>query len=96
MLLALVVPNTRILLPLGLICMFLTYMFIGVFINFDELPKNIISISNYLPIKYMTNNFFDVWVGHNLWNNSFLQLNTIWMLIIISLIIVTYYFKYRR
>ncbi|KRM34675.1 ABC transporter permease [Lactobacillus intestinalis] len=92
---AIIIPNTRVIMPLGMIIMFLTYMFIGVFVRFNELPKKIINISNYLPIKYMTNNFFSIWTGRQLWNGDFLKLNTLWMIITVILTLLVYKFKYR-
>lgn len=96
LLLALIVANTRILMPLGMIVMFLAYMFIGVFIRFDELPKKIISVSNRLPVKYMTNDFFNIWNGNELWDINFIKLNSIWAIILIVFLVIIYYTKYTK
>lgn len=96
LLLALLVTNSHILMPLGMIIIFLTYMFIGVFIKYDELPSKIVSISKWLPIKYVTNDFFNIWNKNKFWDIKFLKLNLIWLILILILIFIVYYFKYVR
>lgn len=96
LLLALLVTNSHILMPLGMIIIFLTYMFIGVFIKYDELPSKIVSISKWLPIKYVTNDFFNIWNKNKFWDIKFLKLNLIWLILILILIFIVYYFKYLR
>ena len=57
---AYVFKNPQILMTLGLVVMFILYMFCGVFISIDQMPQLFRNISSYLPIKYAMNDFFDI------------------------------------
>lgn len=74
---ALLVKNTRILMPLGMIFLFSTYILTGAFSSFSELPQSFQNIGKFLPIKYVMNNFFDIWIEKYLLDFKFLILNTV-------------------
>lgn len=46
---------------LGLVVMFVLYMFCGVFINIDYMPQLLQKIAAYLPMKYAMDDFFGIW-----------------------------------
>ena len=58
---AYVFKNPQILMTLGLVVMFVLYMFCGVFISIDQMPQLFRNISSYLPIKYTMNDIFAIW-----------------------------------
>lgn len=74
---ALLVKNTRVLMPLGMIFLFSTYILTGAFSTFSELPASFQNLGKYLPIKYVMNNFFDIWTEKHLLDVRFLVLNTL-------------------
>ncbi len=73
--------NTQILMPFGLVVMFVLYMFCGVFITFDELPVQFKNIANFIPMKYAMNDFFNIWTQKSLFNTQFLKLSLIYLLV---------------
>lgn len=80
--LALVIRNSRVAMPVGMIVLFMTYMLIGVFVQYDQLPNKLTNVSTYLPIKYITNDFYEIWIEKKLWNINFLKLNTVWTIVL--------------
>lgn len=86
--LALYVRNTKLLLPLGMILLFSIYMFIGVFVPFNELPSALRNIAEFLPVKYLANDFFEIWTNDSLINKTFLWVNTVWIFIASGLVVV--------
>ncbi|AWP35608.1 MULTISPECIES: ABC transporter permease [Heyndrickxia] len=76
-LIAIMIRNTKIILPFGMICLFMIYMFCGVFINYDQLPAGIKSIGNFIPVKYLMNDFFSIWSRKRYFIPRFLELNTL-------------------
>lgn len=87
---ALVFKNTQILMPLGLVVMFLLYMLCGVFITYDDLPSAFKGIARYIPMKYAMNDFFDIWSSKIMWNIEFLILSALYIIVgaIIVLILI--------
>ncbi|MDR1606169.1 MAG: ABC transporter permease [Streptococcaceae bacterium] len=87
--LGLLIHNSRIVLPVGMLLMFITYMLIGIFTPFKDLPEGLKNMGQFLPIKYVANDFFDIWQGKTFFVSQFLQLNSIWLLIgLVGLIIL--------
>lgn len=64
-----------------MLLMFITYMLIGIFTTFKDLPQGLKNIGQFLPIKYVANDFFEIWRGKTLFVSKFLQLNSLWLLI---------------
>ena len=93
-LLALIFPNSQVLLPLGMTVMFALFMFCGVFIQFDELPGVVQTIGQYLPMKYGMNDFFFIWNGDNLINFTSIKVCTGHM--VVSIILLLLVWSYRR
>ena len=60
----LVFPNQQILLPLGMTCMFASFLFSGVFSSVDALPEVMQKAAGYMPIKHAMNDFFEIWRGN--------------------------------
>lgn len=87
---ALLVKNTRILMPMGMIFLFSTYILTGAFSSFSELPKSFQNIGKFLPIKYVMNNFFDIWIEKYLLDFKFLILNTV-LGVVLGLFLLTIY-----
>lgn len=87
--------NTQILMPFGLIIMFVLYMFCGVFMTFDELPSTIQNISKFIPIKYAMNDFFNIWREKYLWDGTFLKLAFIYILLF-GVVLLILIWKYTR
>ncbi|ARP50573.1 hypothetical protein B6259_06590 [Ruminococcaceae bacterium CPB6] len=79
---ALLFQNTQILMPLGLVVMFVACMFCGVFITFDQMPGAFKKIASYIPMKYAMNDFFDIWTKKIYWDRTFLILSIIYMAIL--------------
>ncbi|RYL93070.1 ABC transporter permease [Sporolactobacillus sp. THM7-4] len=95
-LIAFLIRSTKIILPFGMICLFLIYMFCGVFINFNQLPANIKSVGDFIPVKYLMNDFFLIWSKQKYLITSFLKFNTLFSLIISLLMIILYKNRSRR
>ena len=78
---ALLLPKVQALMPVGLVLMFSLYMLCGVFINYDELPQTIRSVSQVFPIKYAMNDFFDIWTQEKYLDMKFLALSLIYIVV---------------
>lgn len=78
---AYVFKNPQILMTLGLVVMFVLYMFCGVFISIDQMPQLFRNISLYLPIKYAMNDFFDIWTMEKFWDKDFLLISAVYLVI---------------
>ena len=78
---AYVFKNPQILMNLGLVVMFVLYMFCGVFISTDQMPQLFRNISSYLPIKYAMNDFFDIWTMEKFWDKDFLLISAVYLVI---------------
>ncbi|GEQ35704.1 ABC transporter permease [Marinilactibacillus psychrotolerans] len=73
---ALLVKNTRILMPAGMVLLFSSYIFTGAFSSFSELPETFQTIGRFIPMKYVMNDFFEIWTETELVNVDFLLLTT--------------------
>lgn len=93
---ALLLKNPKILMPFGIIILFITYMFIGVFIQYSQLPSALTKISEYMPIKYITNDFYNIWSQKELFNHHFLFLNTLLVIIGGVILIIINYIQQQR
>ncbi|WP_192947823.1 MULTISPECIES: ABC transporter permease [unclassified Staphylococcus] len=91
--LALLIKKSKILLPFGMILLFLTYMIIGVFVQYGELPNVLKEIGNWIPIKYATNDFYSIWTNEYMWDLSFLKINSLYILVTGALSLFIYKFK---
>lgn len=91
--LALLIRKSKVLLPLGMILLFLTYMIIGVFVQYGELPNVLKEIGNWIPIKYVTNDFYSIWINERMWDVSFLKLNSLYIIVTSVLSLFIYKFK---
>ncbi|HAY1767261.1 TPA: ABC transporter permease, partial [Staphylococcus aureus] len=91
--LALLIRKSKVLLPLGMILLFLTYMIIGVFVQYGELPNVLKEIGNWIPIKYVTNDFYSIWINERMWDASFLKLNSLYIIVTSVLSLFIYKFK---
>ena len=78
---AYVFKNPQILMTLGLVVMFVLYMFCDVFISIDQMPQLFRNISSYLPIKYAMNDFFDIWTMEKFWDKDFLLISAVYLVI---------------
>lgn len=78
---ALLFKETQILMPFGLVVMFVLYTLCGVFINYNELPALFKNISAYIPMKYAMNDFFNIWTCKDVWNTKFLGLSIIYLIL---------------
>lgn len=78
---AYVFKNPQILMTLGLVVMFVLYMFCGVFISIDQMPQLFRNISSYVPIKYAMNDFFDIWTMEKFWDKDFLLISAVYLVI---------------
>ncbi|MDT2807759.1 ABC transporter permease [Vagococcus lutrae] len=87
-LMALLVKNTKVLLPLGMTLLFFIYMICGVFITYSELPKFIKKIGDYFPVKYMMNDLFKVWSEEQLIDSRLLVLTSIYLVVIVFIITI--------
>lgn len=92
---ALLVKNTRILMPLGMIFLFSTYILTGAFSSFSELPQSFQNIGKFLPIKYVMNNFFDIWIEKYLLDFKFLILNTV-LGVVLGLFLLTIFLSRKK
>lgn len=93
---ALIIKNTKIILPLGMIILFTFYAFSGTFVQYDQLAKQIQKISKYLPWKYLMNDFFKVWDMSHFWNITFIKLNTLWLILLSIILIIIYSYKLKN
>ncbi|MBC1577268.1 ABC transporter permease [Listeria seeligeri] len=87
-LLALIIKNTRILMPAGMCLLFMFYIFTGAFSAFSELPKSFQTIGDFLPMKYIMNDLFNVWTQKELFISQFLLLNTFYGIILAAILIL--------
>ena len=55
--------RAAVVLPLGLILMFVLYMLCGVFGNYDGLPAPLKTASAWIPLKYVMIDAFNIWQG---------------------------------
>ena len=78
---AYVFKNPQILMTLGLVVMFVLYIFCGVFISIDQMPQLFRNISSYLPIKYAMNDFFDIWTMEKFLDKDFLLISAVYLVI---------------
>ena len=78
---AYVFKNPQILMTLGLVVMFVLYMFCGVFISIDQMPQLFRNISSYLPIKYTMNDIFAIWTMEKFWDKDFLLISAVYLVI---------------
>lgn len=78
---AYVFKNPQILMTLGLVVMFVLYMFCDVFISIDQMPQLFRNISSYLPIKYAMNDFFDIWTMEKFLDKDFLLISAVYLVI---------------
>lgn len=85
---ALLVKNTRILLPIGMVLLFSSYIFTGVFSSFSDLPTSFQLIGRFIPMKYVMNDFFDIWSEKKLFIREFLVINTLLGVCLICIIAV--------
>lgn len=76
-LIALLVKNTRILVPVGMVLLFSFYIFTGAFSSFSELPTSFQAIGKFIPMKYVMNDFFNIWIEKTVVVKNFLVLNTV-------------------
>lgn len=68
-------------LGLGLILMFLVYMLCGVFGNYDGLPDGLKNISEWIPLKYLMIDGFDVWRGASGFDVHLLVISIMWIVV---------------
>ena len=71
-LLAVLVKKAKTAMAVGLVIMFITYMFSGAFGNYDDLPQVIKNISVIMPLKYLTVDSYSIWIGDKLFDTNFL------------------------
>lgn len=83
---AFIFKNTQILMPFGLVLMFVLYMFCGVFITYDELPTFFRNVSKYIPMKYAMNDFFDIWSCSELVNRQFLRCSVVYLILFLAIL----------
>jgi len=86
--------NTEITQVFGTAIMFSTLLLIGAFGDYTGLPDILKTISEYVPLKYLVQNGFDVWSEQEIIIPMFYKLSTI--TIILSSCLVTLLFKYRK
>lgn len=85
---ALLFTQSQILLPFGLVLMFVLYMICGVFISFNELPQSFQNIAKFMPIKYVMNDFFYIWIQQKFFNKDFFLISFIYFIISIFILFV--------
>lgn len=90
LLLSLIVSNAKALMPVGMTVMFILFMVVGVFMQYGSLPKAIRSISSCIPVKYLANDFYYIWIGQDKWNMTFLKYNTIWFIFLCLICYIIY------
>lgn len=77
-LLAFIVINPEVVMPLGLLIMFAMYMLCGAFITFTQLPAALQHIADLLPFKYAMNDFYTIWSGQSLLISKFIKLSLLY------------------
>lgn len=90
LLLSLIVPDIKALMPVGMTIMFILFMAVGVFMQYSYLPKTMRTVSSYIPVKYLTNDFYYIWIGQDKWNIPFLKYNTIWFIFLCLICYIIY------
>lgn len=80
--------DPQILLPFGLVLMFIIYILCGVFTNFQELPIKFQRVAEYIPLKYVMNDFFSIWTGETMWNIKYLKLSFVYIIICLLLLFI--------
>ncbi|MEK3530419.1 ABC transporter permease [Lactobacillus crispatus] len=90
LLLSLIVSDIKALMPVGMTIMFILFMVIGVFVQYSSLPKIIRTISSYIPVKYLANDFYYIWIGQAKWNMPFFKCNTIWLIFLCLICYIIY------
>jgi len=85
--LGLLLKKTTVILPFGLILMFAIYMFCGAFGNYDNLPDRLKVISQFLPVKYLMNDSFNVWAGRSYGDGNFYTLSAVYFSIFVVLLV---------
>src|SRR5699024_2509633 len=91
--LALLIKKSKILLPFGMILLFLTYMIIVVFVHYGDLPIILEEIVKLIEIKYDTNEFYSMWKNEYMWDLSFLKIYSMYILVTDALSLFIYKFK---
>jgi len=91
--LGLLLKKTTIILPVGLILMFIIYMFCGAFGKYDNLPDRLKTISQFLPVKYLMNDSFSVWAGRSYGDDNFYILSAAYFSIFLVLLVVLTRFR---
>lgn len=79
------IKKTKVIFPLGMLLLFISYMISGVFIPFSELPSFIQKLGQLFPLKYVMNDFFSIWSTSHLFDSKFLLLNSVWLLLVLLL-----------
>jgi len=77
--LGLLVKQPAIIMPLGLLLMFVTFMLCGGFLNYNDLPDGMRAVSDFIPLKYAMNDLFETWRGERAWDTNFLLTNTVYL-----------------
>lgn len=90
LLLSLIIPDIKALMPVGMTIMFILFMVVGVFVQYSSLPKNLRAISSCIPVKYLANDFYYIWIGQVKWNVSFVKCNTIWLILLCLICYIIY------
>lgn len=75
------VHRASVALGLGLILMFFVFMITGSFGNYDTLPAGLKAIADWIPVKYLAQDAFDVWRGTSGFNLSLLGVSGLWIAI---------------
>jgi len=94
---ALVVKNSGIIMPLGMILMFCCFIFTGAFNAFDTLPASFQAIGKLIPMKYIMLELFAVWSEQELFVSSFMTINSIYF-VCFSVVLcgLLYWQKYQK
>lgn len=82
------IKKEQVLMPLGLVLTFITYMFSGVFMDFRDLPAKFKEISSFLPLRYIMNDSFNIWLGETMWNIEFFKLSSAYIVVSIILLYI--------
>ncbi|MFV0556138.1 MAG: ABC transporter permease, partial [Lactovum sp.] len=84
-LLGILFKRKEVVLTASLVVMFMMYFFSGCFIDYDLLPESIKEISNWLPLKYLAQDSFDIFTETQLINET-LYITSFFIFIIFSFI----------
>ncbi|EOL43460.1 ABC transporter permease [Enterococcus caccae] len=95
-LIALVVKNTQILMPVGMILLFSSYILTGAFSSFSELPESFQAIGKFIPMKYVMNDFFNIWIEKEIFVNDFLVLNTVFGIILTMILVLLFVWNKKK